>query len=199
MAPKVQAKRVVTSRTRETEADTDTSKLAVASLMDAETEAANASAHPPEIVEPVEDGDENLLRDDPVDFYDEELAVDIETLENSGPGQFVIRRNQELLSSLSVISGEVSSIRRMVELGTETSADRLVRAIDRAEASAAKRARGMRRIPGRDCVRQSGTGCTGGLCPLALALCGRVGCTGLRLTTLSGGASNVMQDVRTTA
>lgn len=62
---------------------------------------------------------------------DDEVEMDVETLEGSGPGQFLIRRNAELLAALYGLRGEVEAMRRIVENGNDTAADRIVRAIDR--------------------------------------------------------------------
>lgn len=82
------------------------------------------------------------------DDDDDDLDLDIETIEGSGPGQFLIRRNAELLDALFGLHGEVEALRRVVENGKDTAADRIVRAIDRADVAAAARAKGGRRLLG---------------------------------------------------
>lgn len=75
-----------------------------------------------------------------------DLDEDVEILEQSGPGQFLIRRNQELLDAMSALRGEVEAMRRVVESGKDSAADRIVRAIDRADIAASERGRGYRRL-----------------------------------------------------
>lgn len=100
--------------------------------------------------EPVADSDvieqdaEAPNHDRHVDYDDVDLEIDVETLEESGPGRFLIQRNAELLGGLSSLKNEIELLRRIAESGKDTSADRIVRAIDRADVAAAARGRSVR-------------------------------------------------------
>lgn len=83
---------------------------------------------------------------DEPDGGDPDLDVDVETLEESGPGQFLIRRNAELLNAIFALRSEVEALRRHVENGNESAADRLVRAIDRASTRTSQQTRQVSRL-----------------------------------------------------
>lgn len=72
--------------------------------------------------------------------------VDVETLEESGPGQFLMRRNAELVRAIGDLRGEVEAMRRLAENEQGDTADRIVRAIDRVHLATRDRTKGTNRL-----------------------------------------------------
>ena len=147
-AKKVKTKRVPSEKTRRASAPPDG-----AADLTAETAVEIAVSEDAGAVPESEDeviaanSDESDFEEESGDYEDGvDLDEDLEAIEQSGPGQFLIRRNRELLNALFVLRFEVEAMRRVVENGKDTAADRIVRAIDRADAGMAQRARGGNRL-----------------------------------------------------
>ena len=147
-AKKVKTKRVQSEKTRRASAPPDG-----AADLTAETAVEIAVSEDAGAVPESEDeviaanSDESDFEEESGDYEDGvDLDEDLEAIEQSGPGQFLIRRNRELLNALFVLRFEVEAMRRVVENGKDTAADRIVRAIDRADAGMAQRARGGNRL-----------------------------------------------------
>lgn len=98
-----------------------------------------------------EDQEAFLETDEEYDEEDEgdeglDAANELKFIEASGPGLFLIRRNEELILAISSLRREVEAMRRVVENGKDTAADRIVRAVDRAETSMTRRSKGVRSL-----------------------------------------------------
>ena len=146
-AKKVKTKRVPSEKTRRASAPPDGAADLTAETAVEIAVSEDAGAVPESEDEVIAANSDESDFEESGDYEDGvDLNEDLEAIEQSGPGQFLIRRNRELLNALFVLRFEVEAMRRVVENGKDTAADRIVRAIDRADAGMAQRARGGNRL-----------------------------------------------------